>query len=74
MSGPLDSAEIGIPCDACGHETKKTVGWVKTHCDFTCVCGTNIHLNADQFRSEIAKAEAEIKKLGDSISKMGKTS
>jgi hypothetical protein len=48
MSGLFDDAEIEIPC-YCGRKTKKTVGWIKNHSQFTCACGTVISLKSDEF-------------------------
>ncbi len=62
MSDFLSSAEIDIPCTNCGRKTKKSIGWIKSHSDFICACGTEIHVDANQFKSEIAKVE---RSLGD---------
>lgn len=54
-SNLLDDAEIPIPCPKCGRKTKKRIGWIQTNSNFTCVCGTRITLEANQFRREIDK-------------------
>lgn len=60
MDGFLDKAEIDIPCEHCGTKTKKSIGWINTHSEFSCACGTIIHLKTDQFKREIAKANKAI--------------
>lgn len=62
--GPLDNQLLDIPCQNCRHVTKKSIGWVKTNCQFTCVCGTKIILDTDQFRRQIADLERRLGKLG----------
>lgn len=61
----LENEEIGIPCAQCGFETKKKIGWIKTHSDFICTCGAEVYLEADKFRAKIA----EIEKLFAGLSK-----
>ena len=72
MAGFLDSSEIEIPCENCGRKTKKSIGWIKMHRNFTCRCGTEITLNASQFKTEIAKAEKALAGLQSSLKKFGK--
>lgn len=60
MPGLFDAASLEIPCENCGRKTKQTIGWIKTHEQFTCPCGTVINLKADQFRRELAAAEAAL--------------
>lgn len=71
MLGSLDSAEIEIPC-TCGHKSKKTIGWIKSNSKFTCVCGINITLDADQFRREIDKVDDSLAGLQETIKRLGK--
>lgn len=71
MAGFLDDAEIEIPCD-CGRKTKKTIGWIKRHTQFTCDCGTKITLHANQFKGEIAKVERSFADMQRALKKLGK--
>lgn len=57
MSGLIDDSEVDLPCENCGHVTKKNIGWIKSHSEFICVCGTRISLDTDEFRSDLAKIE-----------------
>ena len=34
-----DQYELPLTCPRCGHETKKTIGWMKRHRQFACQCG-----------------------------------
>lgn len=72
MKNLLDKNEIAIPCENCRRKTKKTIGWIKTHDKFVCVCGTEITLDAKQFKSEIAKVERSMADLEATLKKLGK--
>ena len=72
MSGFLDSAEIEIPCQKCGSKTKKSIGWVRAHSEFTCACGATTTLDASQFKSEIAKVERSLADLQRTLKQFGK--
>ena len=72
MAGLLDSTEIDITCPKCGRKTKKTIGWVKTHKKFTCICATDIMLDTSQLKTEIAKIEKSFSALESTIKKFGK--
>ncbi len=59
----LDSAEIGVPCPGCGHETKKSVGWLRSHDELVCSgCGETIRLDDEGFRAGLDSAD---KAMGD---------
>lgn len=72
MSGLLDKQEIEIPCDKCGRKTKKSIGWIKTHSEYVCGCGTTIKLDTRQFKSEIAEVERSFANLQRVFKKSGK--
>ena len=72
MQTTLNKHELEIPCENCGHKTKKTIGWVKANTLFTCKCGTQITLEASQFKREIAKVEKSLKDLERSLKRLGK--
>ena len=63
MAGFFDGATIKIPCANCNRETEKSIGWIKTHGEFTCVCGTIIHLETKDMRRELGKAERRLAEL-----------
>jgi ribosomal protein S27E len=47
----LDNNEIGVFCPDCRHETKKNIGWVKTHTQLECRnCGAIIDIESRNFR------------------------
>lgn len=72
MSGFLDKAEIEIPCGNCGHKIKKSIGWIKSNREFNCSCGTKIKIDAEQFKTEIAKAEKSFSDLQRTLKNFGK--
>ena len=72
MKNLLDGSEIEILCENCRRKTKKTIGWIKTHNKFTCGCGTEITLDANQFRSEIAKVERSLADLEATFKQLAK--
>lgn len=72
MSGLFDNASIDIPCSECGHKTPKTIGWIKRHNNFACTCGTNITLDGDDFRRELAKVEKSLAKAMTAFKGIGK--
>lgn len=48
----LDGNEIGVFCPACSHETKKRIGWVKTHTQMECRnCGGIVDIESVNFRA-----------------------
>lgn len=72
MTSILDDSEIEIPCENCQRKTKKSIGWIKTHKKFTCACGTEITINASQFKGEIAKIDKSLAALQSSLKNFGK--
>lgn len=47
----LDDNEIGVLCPDCDHETKKRIGWVKTHTQMECRnCGNIVDIESRNFR------------------------
>ena len=53
MSGVLDSVEVELVCEACGRKTKKTVGWIESHENFTCPCGLPVRCGPDSISREV---------------------
>lgn len=52
-----DQNTIAIPCPNCGHETKKSLGWLQEHSDFTCAeCGLTFQTNGPAFADEVQRA------------------
>lgn len=72
MSGFIDSQEIDIPCENCSRKTKKSIGWIKSHNDFTCACGAHIKIDANKFKTEIANVDRSIASLQKSLKNIGK--
>jgi endogenous inhibitor of DNA gyrase (YacG/DUF329 family) len=63
MPGFLDNQTITIPCPACGHQHRKTIGWIKANDHIPCVCNRRIDLNKSQFVSELAKVDRSVDDL-----------
>ena len=60
MSGDLDSYTIDLTCQNCQLKTQKSVGWLKTHKQFTCRCGTRVdYFSASKVKGEIIKKAAK---------------
>jgi hypothetical protein len=72
MTSFLDDAEIEIPCENCSHITKKTIRWIKNNQKFTCICGTIINLDSEQFKTGIAEVDSSIAKLDEVFKNFGK--
>jgi hypothetical protein len=72
MTGFLDKEEIDITCTKCNRKTKKNIGWIKNNREFTCTCGTLIHLDTSQFKNEISKIESAYANLQNTFKKLSK--
>jgi len=45
----LDDREIAFECPKCGHEIRKTIGWLKANQGLTCAgCGATMELRTEQ--------------------------
>jgi hypothetical protein len=43
--------EIGVYCDRCDYQTKKSIGWLRGHTQVECVaCGNIINVESKNFR------------------------
>ena len=65
----FDGHELTLPCSHCGEQTKKAIGWIKSHPEFTCDCGVTT-FKADELISGIHEAEDQLDKLRRDISRM----
>lgn len=70
MDRLLDNETLDLPCEACGHVTKKTIGWVRRHSEYTCTCGVAINLKADQFRRVMAEVDRRVAALSRQLKKL----
>lgn len=71
----FEKAEIGIPCPECGHETSKTIAWIKAHDEMVCEgpdCGRTIHLERENLLAGLKDAEQSMAKFRKSIGRLGK--
>ncbi|KQS74200.1 hypothetical protein ASG25_01940 [Rhizobium sp. Leaf384] len=69
----LEDKLIDIPCPKCGHETRKSVAWIKANESLICEgCGATIKIEAEQFIAGIDEAEKALAKLRKSFGKFGK--
>lgn len=67
MTGFIDNAEIALPCPGCGHNTHKTVGWIKANDNFICArCGATVVL---QNTEELARISDDIADSIDNLSR-----
>lgn len=56
---------IGVTCSNCGHETEKTLGWLREHTHFICAgCQHTVEFDglalADEVQREIEKAQLDL--------------
>ena len=69
MAGKLDDGAFDIPCPECGHKNRKTLGWLKTHKQFTCAGCGNVTIETGSFREGMRKVDAAIGKLDKRLNK-----
>ena len=56
--GVFDKAEVGVACPGCGHESKKQIGWLRTHDEMVCPgCGATVGLDDKDFRAGLDRAD-----------------
>lgn len=64
----LDTHEISLTCPKCGHETKKSVGWLKANNKFTCGgCNSAVNLDTDKLLGSVRESEALLGGFGNRI-------
>lgn len=67
MKGFFDDQSIDIACSK-GHETAKSVGWLKANDRFNCpVCGQEILLARDDLLRGIRDAEKQLRDFGKGL-------
>jgi hypothetical protein len=71
--GPLDDAEIELPCPDCGKANMQTVGWLRDHSQVACLgCGFLISLQTSEARRELHKIDKAWIKLRAALDKIRK--
>jgi len=63
MAGFLDDQELTINCPRCGYKTKKSIGWIKSNNQLTCICFTILNLKTEEFKRQLASTEASFDRL-----------
>ncbi len=55
----FEEATIDIPCRKCGHQTPKTIAWLKANSEFDCRgCGSHIFLeNVEELIATLDETE-----------------
>ncbi len=72
MTGFFDQSEIAIPCAKCGHQTQKSIAWLKANAQFVCAgCGQVIRLESEELLRGIKKAEKSIADFVRDVSDTG---
>jgi hypothetical protein len=67
-AGFFDDQTLDLPCGACGHETPKTVGWIKANDHFVCdACGTRTNLDRSDLLGKLKKAEKALDDFGRNL-------
>jgi predicted RNA-binding Zn-ribbon protein involved in translation (DUF1610 family) len=60
-----EDGKVRLPCPNCGHETTKTIEWVKGHTHFVCeTCGATVSLDSEQLQQVIEIAEQAVQGRG----------
>lgn len=72
MSGILDSTIIDVPCPNCSRTIEKSIGWITTHDQLVCACGTTIALESRDLRTKLADVERELAQLQRLAKNLGK--
>lgn len=73
MTNFLDDQSIELTCPSCGHKFTEKIGRLKTNPKITCAsCNTVIDIKANQFTTQIAKAEKSFAELQRTLSRFGK--
>jgi transcription elongation factor Elf1 len=71
MTGFFDDQFIDFECAKCGHKLKVQVGSLRDSPDVVCLgCGQTIHLDANQFREDLGRADKAIDNLKKRIRKL----
>lgn len=69
----IKEVEIDLPaCPDCGHQTRKKIGWLTTHTQFSCRCGSIIGLESKELAEAIRSIEKSLRDLERELSKLGK--
>ncbi|MGS1115998.1 hypothetical protein [Castellaniella sp. UC4442_H9] len=69
----LDSHIIEIPCEACGHKLRESIGRLKHDPEITCPsCGVVTKIEASGLRKGVAEAQKGMADLQRSIKKLFK--
>ena len=69
----FEKAEIGVPCPECGHETNKTIAWLKSHNEMTCGgCGKTVAVDSKGLLAGLQKADDALAKFRKSLRGFGK--
>ena len=72
MSSLFDDAGIEVACERCGHKTMKTIGWIKSHTQLTCQCGTLINIDSSQLQSGLKEVDRSLEDFKKTLRKFGK--
>lgn len=73
MISNLDGQSIDLPCPHCQRKLSQTIGKIKTNPTLRCPnCGQTFSVDANQFRTEIAKVEKALADLGRTLGRLGK--
>lgn len=69
MAGELDRETIDIPCPECGHKNRKSVGWLKSHKQFTCAGCRKVTIETSNFGKEMRKVDTALSDLTKRLNK-----
>lgn len=68
-----ETVELPIPCPKCGHQTKKSIAWIKANDKFVCAgCGSTVNVQAEQLLAGLKQLDETIDDLRRKIRDINK--
>lgn len=69
----FEKVKVGIPCPKCGHETEKTVAWIKSNDEFICEdCGSTVTVEKENLISGLKEVDESIAEFRKGLRRIGK--
>jgi len=69
----FDKAEVTVTCPDCGHEHRKSLGWLRSNDAMVCAgCGQAITLKSEKLRAGLDSADKTIANFKRNIARLNK--
>jgi len=59
----FENQTIDLTCTKCNTKHSKKIGWIKSHNQFTCSCGTIIRVDSKDLHKKIGDIERSFKNI-----------